>query len=1133
MQKGLGRRDFLRIAVAGVGFPSLPGMSKGESTLTPPPPSVASSQAGMWDYQAHPVKVNNPGLKESWNTGSHFAFDGYGGSLHSNSIAHGWFQPGTPSEEKPYFCTIDYGNPVAISKFVHYFYRPSIKDYRTDPLLLSSAFSSLNVYRSGDGVNWALAETWKELPADWPQVMTFSRPTAARYYKLEVTRLIPGAQDMRTYEIESFTGPAIHMISAPSAPLKTGEVCKLTGQVVGADEPASFTIKATSSEDIQSNLGPIRVDPTGGFSLSLTPLRAGSVSIILELNDEHGGVADRRVLTGVVAPRVVVSEVRPDGETLVGRLLNTGTTSASVKVGWGKSLVSVGQLAPAKSYEFHLRGVAKGGGRQAMELRIEENGHLTSHWAFPVELSAIGQEGRFHNQQVSVAWTQEAGKLLLQAIPAGGQKAIHATIEVTFDDSAVSFSASKADATGLVLWGRHPKGWIECTVQLVGSSTRLKFRNLAEGLQHEGTSGVLTVRVRPEDVKFRFIPAYTYSREPVSYFEGVYGKKSLVLGGWFPPTRMVALETAEGTVGVVPDRDRCLMGIEQDDAVVKIRIHSEPAELLLPGVAGDWFECFRYVVSEIFKFTEPRQYRPLIESVIGEAKYLTTNQDIWSQKMEVLTSFPKVNYVYSFYGLTYTIPALYAWYQMTGDRQALERVRNCVKWLLHYPGVKINEGQAAGAFFSQYVSPEIKTWQMGSLTNSEKGAGGCDQANNRWLEPHATGAVAWMLLHYYVANGKRDQDVLAAAKAGLDWLLRIQNPTGGWFYAYQPDGTPLTAEEDSGNIWNIWALYRYGKLTGEKKYFEAAKKGKSGFAARFLAKNICRGYWEDVSGENGHVGLSWEAYEFGIAANAFADMGEKELAVEAARNAVTWIWTRVVDCREYQNSYGHAHEQWNWPPATYVAPMFGLAAQTAYRLTGDDFFRKFAGAAKTIGWWIVRESGQGVWPVRAEKTDIGGAFWPLEGTEFVPVEEPLDLTFWVDWITSQQCTICLRWLVQEVNLRSGGKIAVDPEFLSGSILGRPGKLAFRPDEYRLKAHHMQINWLGYQSDGARVLAILNHAAATQVTVDCPQVRSVAPKALTTSDGKQWREGAKAAGGSLEIALPAEGCVLLIWPSATG
>jgi hypothetical protein len=92
-------------------------------------------------------------------------------------------------------------------------------------------------------------------------------------------------------------------------------------------------------------------------------------------------------------------------------------------------------------------------------------------------------------------------------------------------------------------------------------------------------------------------------------------------------------------------------------------------------VAGDWFECFRYVATDIYGFTEPQQYRPLIDCLTGEANYLAHNEDIWSGRMQVVTSFPRQDYVYTFYGLSYTIPALYAWYQMTGDEQALARVR--------------------------------------------------------------------------------------------------------------------------------------------------------------------------------------------------------------------------------------------------------------------------------------------------------------------------------------------------------------------------------------------------------------------------------------------------------------------------
>ncbi len=1075
------------------------------------------------------MKVRNPDLEETWNTGSHFAFDGFGGSRYPNSIAHGWFQPGSPSAQKPFFCTIDYGDVVTLTKFVHYFYVPSVKDYRIDPLVLSTAFASLNIYRSNDGANWELAELMKGLLPDWPQVWTLAQPRPARHYKIEVTGLFPGAPGIRTYEIESFTGPSLHNTAVDSNNIKSGEICKIHGRVVGAIDPSAYNVTLEPSKNLQLVGSPARVDSTAAFSLTLRPLCSGSVPAALELRDGQGTVVDRRTVTLAVAPRVIVRGVKANAEAISGDLLNSGTESASVRIGWGEQWLSAGQLTPGKASAFRLAKETKGSVPQVVELRVEEEGHATSRWAFPVERSSVPQQGRLHNQRVNVSWSIEAGKLQLQLNRGTGQQAVRASLEATFDGSPVSFSAGAEEGHEITLWGSHRQASIECKLMLVDSALRATFRNLHDGLQQEKTSGVLTVRLKPEHVTFRFMPAYVYSKEPISYFEGVYGKQPLVLGGWFPPTRMLALETSQGTVGLVPDRDRCLFGIEQDDAVVKLRLGTEPVELLVPVVTGDWFECFRYVVTEIYKFDTPRQYRPLIESVAGEAKYLAHNEDVWSRKMQVVTSFPKQDYVYAFYGLTYTIPALYAWHQMTRDEQALDRARKCVRWLLEYPGVRVKEGPTMGAFFSQYVSPDLKTFELGSLSMPAKGVGGCDQANNRWIEPHASGAAAWTLLQYYVADGQRDQPALEAARTALDWLLKIQSPNGGWFYACLPDGTKLTEEEDAGNIWNIWALYRYGKLSGEARYLEAADKAKNWFASTFLARHICRGYWEDVSGANGKVGLSWEAYEFGIAANVFAEMGEKELAVEAARNAVTWIWTRVVDGRDYANSVGHAHEQWNWPPATYVAPMFGLAAQTAFRLTGDDLFRRFAGAAKTIGWWIVRDNGGSVWPRKAAWTDIGGAFWPLEGTEFVPLEEPFDVTFWVDWISAQQCTICLRWLILEINSRSGGKVAVSADTLAGTILDKRGKVALWPDEIKVTPRSDQVNWLGYQTEESRILAILNHDEATSATVSFPALGSTARTLLISAKQGEWRQEATSGASELKIPLPANGCVLMVWP----
>ncbi len=1090
----------------------------------------------MWDYLAMPVKVKNPDLPANSPAEARLAFDGYGGSLRPDVIARCWVQRRSLPEKKPFSCTIDYGSPVALSKLVHYFYTPLSKDYRTDPFLLSSAFASLNIYRSDDGARWARAERLEDLPFDWPQVLTFSHPAPARYYKLEITGLVPGAQGIRTYEIESFTGPAIHIPNQDSAQLNAGETCYLRGSVVGAEDTAAFSVAvAHSKNDVESGENSASVESGGAFIVALTPLRSGQVPVTLELRDEKQVAVDRRRVTLHVAPRVVVSDVKVDGDAVTGRLFNTASVPLSVKVGSGRRSLPASKLAPGKASEFRLVKAVQYGGRQIAELSLKEDDRASSRWLFSVERPAGTSEGRLHSQEIDAAWTIRESQLQFRFTPDAARTGIRASLEVSFDETPVSFSASIVQPDKVVLCGAVKQGSLECTLQLSGSAVRAVFRSVPDGLDVERAPGIISLRVKAEGVRFRFMPAYVYSKEPVSTMEGtvtevclphpIESKQELstIQGGWLVPTRMVALETAEGTVGLVPDRDRCLMGIDQDDAVVRMRLGAEPAEILIPAVAGDWYEAFRYVVNRIYQFTDVRQYRALTETVCGEMGFLAHYGDAWSKGMQVLTSFPKMDFVFVFYGLTYSIPALYSWYLMSGDEEALERARKSVEWLLEHPDVRIKEGPTAGACFSQYLSPAVKPHPFGQVTT-----GGCDQAWNRWLEPHATGAVAWTLLFFYVADGKRHVKALEAAKGGLEWLLTSQSPSGGWAYAYHPDGKKVTEEEGSGSIWSIWALFRYGKLTGEQKYLDAAERGKKWFASKFISNHICRGYWEDVSGSKGRVGLSWGAYEFSIAANVFAEMGDAELAVEAAKNAATWIWTRVLDCRSYFTSYAHTHEQWGWPPATYLAPMFGLAAQTAYRLTGDDFFRRMSGAAKTISWWTVKETPQGIWPAVATKSEVGGAIWPGEAVQFVPIEEPFSVAFWMDWITAQQATISLRWLIQEVNLRSGGKVNVDPDTLAGTVLGKPGRLRLRPGELSVKGNHQEINWLGYETENSRVLGLINDKGATTVKVDFPAAPFPAASLLISQVDGRWQEETRKEGGPIRIDLPAAGCAFMIW-----
>ncbi len=1117
------RRRFLAVTAVGLSVRGLASSAVLDPLQRPSEASAGFTPPGLWDYFAHPVVVKDPKAPKSWYNVVEAAFDGYGGALHPNSVARCWTQPGLPSEREPFFCTIDYGAPAAISKFVHYFYTSSVRDYRTDPLLLSSAFQAVTIYRSDDGVRWRLAERYDYLPPDWPQALTLSRPASTRYYKIEITKLVPGAEGIRTYEIESITGPVIHNPRVVTEHVKAGEPLELSGRVVGINSGERYLVVVWPSGQVKQVDGPCAVEPDGNFRLRLATFQPGIVAAMLKLENGRGVTLDERSVTLRPAPRVLVQQVRVEAGSALGVALNNSTAAVAVEMRSGGRSVGLGNLPPGEAAQFRIPDASPG----LVQVDVRENGKVQSRWNFVTRASASKGEGQLANDKLTVHWAVEEGHLHLALTPKGS-RTIESGLELTYNSEPVVFTEAKVKPAKTILYAAQEHEALECTLELKNSALRAGFRMIVNGLEETRSPGVLSLRLKPQAVKFRFVPAYVYSKEPVSRFVGVYGDQNLVRGAWFAPTRMVGLETNDGSIGLVPDRDRCLMGVDLNDAVMTTRLGEKAVEVLVPIVAGDWFELFRYVVGYIYRFEEPRQYEPLTKCISDRLQYLTLNEDNWSNKMQVVTSFPRQDYVFVFYGLTYTIPALYSWYLASGDTRALERARKCVEWLVSYPGVRIKEGATEGAFFSQFISPELRIFRLGSFAIPEKGAGGCDQAHNRWLEPHATGAAAWTLLDYYIVDGKRDDNALAAARAGLDWLLKVQGEDGGWVYAYHVDGTRVTDQQDSGNIWNIWALFRYGKLTGKQRYLDAAERAKQWFGSKFIANHICRGYWEDVSGGGGRVELSWEAYEFAIATIAFAEMGDSDLAVAAARNAVTWIWTRTIACRRYSNSYGHVHEQWGWPPATYLAPMFGLAAQTAFRITGDDFFRQIAGTAKTIGWWTVRNTKNGIWPSEASKTDLGGSFWPLEATEFVPLEEPFLVTIWVDWVSSQQATICLTWLIHEANLRCGGKIQVDPTTLRGNILGEPGRVVLQPHQPGIRGGHQQIDWLGYRTARLSAVVLMNFAEATEVQVSVPSLRASKVTVLSTPDGKHWQESISNATSAFTASLPDHGTAIIRW-----
>ncbi len=487
-----------------------------------------------------------------------------------------------------------------------------------------------------------------------------------------------------------------------------------------------------------------------------------------------------------------------------------------------------------------------------------------------------------------------------------------------------------------------------------------------------------------------------------------------------------------------------------------------------------------------------------------------------------------MDFFYIFYSLPYAIPALTYWEELSGDRTVSGKIDSILKFTLDR---RITDGPMKGAIFSEYADREVVeksaipygyapfyTWYV---NYPDEKIIGLDQGCNRWITAHNMGAVLWAVTHVWRSRGKLPDDVVSAARDVADWLVSHQKADGSWSYAYKEDGTIASPMSDSGSIWNIWSLYRFGKLTGDAKYSEAAAKGVEYFKKTFTANHLYRGYWEDIYGGGKTELNNAQGYEASIAAIAFAEMGDLDAMRISSRDSLRFICTRVLESRDYWTSYGGASEQQGWAPGSYIAPTFGYAAHLAWRKTGDDFCRRFSGLAKTIGWW---------------QDKCGGAFWLAAAVRQQPIDmyrtEGGGRQFWALWDSAQKVAFSVPWLVDEVNRRSGDTIKLGVESLKGTD-DRGVEVAARVFKGKVESTSGQVNWLGMESTspghaGEYQLVLINHAEATDVSVTLPS--GCAPDSVRAFDakGRPAKLEPKKATPSVVIHLPEQYTAVVVW-----
>jgi len=616
-----------------------------------------------------------------------------------------------------------------------------------------------------------------------------------------------------------------------------------------------------------------------------------------------------------------------------------------------------------------------------------------------------------------------------------------------------------------------------------------------------------SVQLSAPAVDLYYIPAYVWSTNKPA---------DLMVNSCNVQTRMAGLGVKGTMLLLFPGTDRGSLGFTNGCVKNDLLLGREPTPILITAIQGDWWRAFQFAVKDIYDFKEVPQTLPVSEIQYGISRYLLRD-DIWEPTLGTLKSWPVKDphtdlcggfVCFGFYGATYSIPAYWARYVMNGDKKALERCQSIAQWLCR-SGVRVQDGPMQGGFFSSQ-----DFYDHAPITMDAQGR---SQAMKPVLTSQSTGAALWTLLYYRKVTGDMDPNITQAINEAASWLIKTQNSDGGWPYAHNPDGTEYGLKKknppapSSGSIWNIWALWKLGKETNNSKFMEAAARAPTWFHKTFVIPHHYHGYWEDVGPG------SREGYEAGIAAVAFGEMGDKELAVEAAKDAMQWVFTRQIECREESCSAGLVAEQTGWPPASYCNPMMGLAAYTAWQITQDDFWKPFARIPKAIGWWYQPETGAMVRIV--------------DSTQMAPIVGPCFESWWSDWCIAQVGTLTLRWLVREANVRSGGDIAIDEELLSGKAIHQNVKLWTPPGGlHPILPPDGQVNWLGFRGEDSILIAFMNNGNKGEIS--CPldsrdvQGASLCPKNLTRYKNKKSK--AREWDGLFPVRIEAEEMIVLEW-----
>jgi hypothetical protein len=219
-----------------------------------------------------------------------------------------------------------------------------------------------------------------------------------------------------------------------------------------------------------------------------------------------------------------------------------------------------------------------------------------------------------------------------------------------------------------------------------------------------------------------------------------------------------------------------------------------------------------------------------------------------------------------------------------------------------------------------------------------------------FIEDHSHG-VALRLVRGAVPRGDRNKaQLLAAARAGGDYLIRAQRPNGSFYYYYDPRDDQFSSRaynmlRHAGTVFSLLDLYAQ---TRDRRYLESARRGAGFLKTRFRQAGDRTSLY--VLDNDGKAKLGGNGLAL-IALARQAELDPRAADLDAAKRLANLIMAMQHRSGEFDSYYRLRGDEPAGGVSLYYPGEAILGLVSLYRITGD---RRLIDSARRGADYLIR-----------------------------------------------------------------------------------------------------------------------------------------------------------------------------------